>query len=216
VAVPILESVNLGRPRPNPYKNRLTGIGKEPAAGAVEVRAPGPKTLGLGSGLVGDFIGDIQHHGGDGQAVYAFQREDLDAWQARLGRKLPNGFFGENLTTRDLEVNDARLGERWQVGPEVVLQVTTPRIPCSTFRGWVNEKGWVKMFTAIGRPGTYLAVVTPGRISSGDKIEIVHRPDHEITVTMAFRALTTDPELLPRLLEAGDGLDPELRESVGW
>jgi MOSC domain-containing protein YiiM len=214
--VPILESVNLGRPRPNPYKERPTGIGKEPAAGAVEVRAPGPKTLGLGSGLVGDFIGDIQHHGGDGQAVYAFQREDLDAWQVRLGRELPNGFFGENLTTRDLEVNDARLGERWQVGPEVVLQVTTPRIPCSTFRGWVGEQGWLKMFTEVGRPGAYLAVVTSGRISRGDKIEVIHRPDHEITVTMAFRALTTDPELLPRLLEAGDALDPELRESVGW
>jgi MOSC domain-containing protein YiiM len=214
--VPILESVNLGRPRPNPYKERPTGIGKEPAAGAVEVRAPGPKTLGLGSGLVGDFIGDIQHHGGDGQAVYAFQREDLDAWQVRLGRELPNGFFGENLTTRDLEVNDARLGERWQVGPEVVLQVTTPRIPCSTFRGWVGEQGWLKMFTEVGRPGAYLAVVTSGRISRGDKIEVIHRPDHEITVAMAFRALTTDPELLPRLLEAGDALDPELRESVGW
>jgi MOSC domain-containing protein YiiM len=209
--VPILDSVNLGRPRPNPYKDNLTtGIGKEPAKGPVEVRAPGPKTLGLGSGLVGDFIGDGKHHGGDSQAVYAFQREDLDAWQERLGRSLPNGFFGENLTTRDLEVNEARLGERWQIGSDVVLRVTAPRIPCSTFRGWVGEQGWLKMFTAIGRPGAYLSVVTPGRISGGDRVEIVYRPDHEITIAMAFRALTTDRDLVPRLLEAGDDLDPEL------
>jgi MOSC domain-containing protein YiiM len=213
--VPILDSVNLGRERRNPYKeSKSTGIEKLPAAGRIGVRAPGPKTLGLGSGLVGDFIGDVEHHGGDGQAVYAFQREDLDAWQLRLGRSLPNGFFGENLTTRDLEVNEARLGERWQIGPEVVLEVTSPRIPCSTFRGWVEEKRWLKLFTAMARPGAYLSVVTPGTIAAGDEVEIVHRPDHEITIALAFRALTTDRDLLPRLLEAGEALDPELRDSV--
>jgi MOSC domain-containing protein YiiM len=213
-----LDSVNLGHPRPNPYKDSgWTGIGKQPAEGPVEVRAPGPKASGLGSGLVGDFIGDGRHHGGDGQAVYAFQREDLDEWERRLGRQLPNGFFGENLTTVALEINDARLGERWCVGTEVVLQVTTPRIPCSTFRGWMGEKGWARIFTAAGRPGTYLSVVTPGRIGAGDSIAVVHRPDHDVTVSMAFRATTTEPALMPRLLEAGDDLDPSLQEAaLSW
>jgi MOSC domain-containing protein YiiM len=210
-----LDTVNLGHPRPNPRKEvGRTGIGKQPTEGPVEVRAPGPKTNGLGSGLVGDFIGDRKHHGGDGQAVYAFQREDLDEWERRLGRELRNGFFGENLTTVGLEVNDARLGERWQVGRDVVLQVTTPRIPCSTFRGWIGEKGWARIFTAVGRPGSYLSVVTPGTIRAGDPIEVIHRPDHAVTISMAFRATTTERALLPRLLEAGDDLDPALRRAV--
>ena len=210
-----LDSVNLGHPRPNPHKKTgWTGIGKQPAVGPVEVRAPGPRSTGLGSGLVGDFIGDGKHHGGDEQAVYAFQREDLDEWERRLGRELPNGFFGENLTTLGLEVNTARLGERWRVGSEVVLQVTTPRIPCSTFRGWMAEKGWARTFTAAGRPGAYLSVITPGIIRAGDPIEVVHRPDHDVTISLAFRAMTTDRALLPRLLEAGDDLDPALRSAV--
>jgi MOSC domain-containing protein YiiM len=210
-----LDTVNLGHPRPNPQKDvGSTGIGKQPTEGPVQVRAPGPKSTGLGSGLVGDFIGDGKHHGGDGQAVYAFQREDLDEWERRLGRELPNGFFGENLTTVALEVNDARLGERWRVGREVVLQVTTPRIPCSTFRGWIGEKGWARIFTAAGRPGTYLSVVTPGTVRAGDPIEVIYRPDHDVTISMAFRATTTDRALLPRLLEAGDDLDPALRRAV--
>jgi MOSC domain-containing protein YiiM len=213
--VATLDTVNLGHPSPNPQKEvGWTGIGKQPTEGPVKVRAPGPKTTGLGSGLVGDFIGDGKHHGGDGQAVYAFQREDLDEWERRLGRELPNGFFGENLTTVGLEVNDARVGERWRVGREVVLQVTTPRIPCSTFRGWIGEKGWARIFTAAGRPGTYLSVVTPGTIRAGDPIEVVHRPDHNVTISMAFRATTTERALLPRLLEAGDDLDPALRRAV--
>ena len=210
-----LDSVNLGHPKPNPHKDTgWTGIGKQPIEGPVEVRAPGPKMSGLGSGLVGDFIGDGKHHGGDGQAVYAFQREDLDDWERRLGRQIPNGYFGENLTTVGLEVNEARLGERWRVGGEVVLQVTAPRIPCSTFRGWMGEKGWARTFTAGGRPGAYLSVITPGTIRAGDSIEVVHRPDHDVTISLAFRATTTERALLPRLLEAGDDLDPSLRQAA--
>ena len=195
-----LDSVNMGRPRPNPHKETgWTGIGKQPTLEAVKVRAPGPKTSGLGSGLVGDFIGDGKHHGGDSQAVYAFQREDLDEWERRLGRELPSGFFGENLTTVALEINDARIGERWRVGSEVVLQVTAPRIPCATFRGWMGEKGWAKTFTAAGRPGAYLSVIGAGTIRTGDPIEVIHRPDHQVSIGLVFRATTIERNLLPQL-----------------
>jgi len=150
-----VDSVNLATAQPNPYKDTVsTGIGKRPVPGRVLVRAPGPKDGGLGSGLVGDFIGDRENHGGDDQAVYAFAREDLDSWEQRLGRELPNGFFGENLSTRGIDVNDCRVGERWRIGDHdghgdaacdcLLLEVTEPRIPCSTFRGWVGEKGWLR------------------------------------------------------------------------
>ncbi len=211
----ILDSVNLGRPRPNPYKStESTGIGKQPVAGPVEARDPGPKMTGLGSGLVGDFIGDGRHHGGTDQAVYAFQREDLDRWTERLGRELPNGFFGENLTTSGIDLAEARIGEQWRIGPEVELQVTGPRIPCSTFRGWVGEQGWLKMFTADARPGAYLKVIAPGTIKAGDRIQVTHRPEHDVTVSLVFRAETTDRELLPQVLAAGDALHPSTRSAV--
>ena len=210
-----LDSVNIGRPRPNPYKETgSTGIGKQPTFEPVEVRAPGPKTIGLGSGLVGDFIGDGKHHGGNDQAVYAFQREDLDVWERRLGRELPNGFFGENLTTLDLEINQARIGERWRVGEKVILQVTAPRIPCATFRGWMGEKGWAKIFTAAGRPGAYLSVITPGPIRGGDPIEVIQRPDHDVSIGLVFRATTTERSLLPRLLAAAAYLDQDTIDMV--
>lgn len=213
--MPRLDSVNIARPRPNPHKQvASTGIGKAPAVGAVQVRDPGLKIAGLGSGLVGDYIGDTQHHGGTDQAVYAFAREDLDEWQQRLDRPLPNGFFGENLTTLRLDVNDARIGERWRIGRDVELQVTGPRIPCATFRGWVGVPGWLKDFTAAGRPGAYLRVVESGAIEAGDPIEVVHRPLHQVTVALVFRATTLEAELLPQLLDAGTDLPEEIRELV--
>ena len=209
----VLLSVNLGRlgPKAGGRSHRLTGIDKRPTADAVEVRAPGGKLDGLGSGLVGDEIGDHGHHGGDEQAVYAYAREELDDWEQRLGRELRNGMFGENLTTRGLVVSDAVIGERWQIG-DAVLQVTGPRIPCGTFRDHMAEQGWLRTFSVSARSGAYLMVVTPGTVRAGDEVTVVHRPDHSVTSRLAFRALTRERELLPDLLAAGDDLPQELRE----
>jgi MOSC domain-containing protein YiiM len=196
-------SLNLGHPGPNPVKKAIpTGIGKEPVDSA-EVRAPGPKHGGLGSGLVGDFVGDQRHHGGDHQAVYAYAREELDAWQERLGRALPSGMFGENLTTSGLDVDGAVVGERWQVGDEVVLEVAGPRIPCSTFAARMGEKGWVKRFTEVGNTGAYLAVVTPGTVRRGDPVSVVARPEDGIGVRLVFRAFTGDLDAARQVLGAG-------------
>ena len=115
----------------------------------------------------GDEQADGQHHGGAEQAVYAYAREDLDWWVEQLGLELPNGAFGENLTTAGLDVSGALLGETWQAGTAVV-QVRSVRIPCGVFAGWLGEqyaaqRGWVKRFAAAGRPGAYLKVLTEGR-----------------------------------------------------
>jgi MOSC domain-containing protein YiiM len=198
-------SVNLARVMPNPHKQTsVTGIDKRPALGRVHVRAPGTKGGGRGSGLEGDTIGDRAHHGGDDQAVYAYAREDLDRWQRVLGRDLASGSFGENLTTQGIDVNAALIGERWKIGDRVELQITDPRIPCSTFRGWIAERGWLRTFTDAAIPGSYLRVVTPGQIAAGDAIVVSHRPNHDVTVALVFRAFTREPGLLASILAAGD------------
>ncbi|WP_314171621.1 MOSC domain-containing protein [Streptomyces winkii] len=212
-----LLSVNIARPLHAPsYTSApggMTGIDKHPVSGPVDVAAPGPKGTG-GSALDQDVIGDMRHHGGDDQAVYAFAREDLDSWGGELGRGLANGAFGENLTTLGLDVNGARIGERWLVGDRVVLEVTAPRIPCRTFARWLDERGWVKRFTDRALPGAYLRVIEPGSIRGGDPISVVHRPEHEVSVSFLFRALTREPELLPRVLAAGEALHPEARRNA--
>ncbi|MBW8806112.1 MAG: MOSC domain-containing protein [Catenulispora sp. 13_1_20CM_3_70_7] len=209
----MLLSVNVGRPQPNPWKGlSATGIDKQPVAGPVAVSAPGPKGTGE-VGLRGDRVYDVKNHGGVDQAVYAYAREDLDGWEAEFGRPLHNGVFGENLTSQGLDVNGARIGERWRIGPDVVLEVSCPRIPCATFQGWLEREGWIKQFTRASRPGAYLRVIEPGDIRADDPIEIVHRPDHDVTVALMFRALTLEPDLLPRLLVA-EALPLETKELV--
>lgn len=212
-----LLSVNIGRAHTQPGargKPETTGIGKQPQTGPVRVRPPGPRRGGLGSGLEGDFIGDSQHHGGDDQAVYAVGREDLDRWVQRFERYLEPGTFGENLTTVGIDVNEALVGERWRVGDTVELVVTGPRIPCQTFQRWMDVPGWVKTYTADARPGAYLRVAVAGEIRAGDPITVLHRPTHEVTVSLAFRAMTTQRDLVETVATAGDDLSAELRDLV--
>lgn len=45
-------------------------------------------------------------------------------------------------------------------------------------------------------------MIEPGAIQAADPVRIQHRPDHDVTVACTFRALTTEPDLLPGLLVA--------------
>lgn len=194
-------SVNAGTLAPVAGLRRPSGIHKQPV-GRIEVRDPGPKRGGLGSGVVGDDIYSRKHHGGDTQAVYAFAREELDRWAGELGRDLPDGMFGENLTTSGIDVDAAEVGEQWRVGT-ALLEVCGPRVPCATFGLHMGEKRWVRRFAEHGRTGAYLAVREAGVIETDDPIEVVHRPGHGLTVPMFFRASMGDKELAEVFLGAG-------------
>jgi MOSC domain-containing protein YiiM len=194
-----LLSVNVATPAPAGWAGDLgrTAIRKKPVAGPVRAEA---------LGLAGDQVADTRHHGGVDQAVYAFAREDLDLWASRLGGDIPNGGFGENLTTEGIDLNAALIGDHWRIGT-AVFEVASVRIPCNVFKGWLGASGldatgWLKRFTAEGRPGPYLRVVQPGEVHAGEELQVVDRPDHDVTVGLMFRALTTERTWLPRLLAA--------------
>jgi MOSC domain-containing protein YiiM len=190
-------SVNVGRPREFAWAGiGRTSIDKRPVTGAVQVGR---------QGLEGDQVSDTVHHGGLDQAVYAFAREDLDWWATELGREVYNGQFAENLTTSGIDVNEAEVGERWRIGT-ATFEVAMVRIPCNDFKNWQRVNGfddhvWVKRFATQGRPGPYLRVIEEGELQAGDDLVVVHRPGHGMTVSMMFRALTTERSLLPELLK---------------
>lgn len=143
---------------------------------------------------------DKVDHGGPDQAVYAYADEDADHWRDELQRDLPPGSFGENLRLQGVEVSDALIGTRWQVGG-AVLQVTAPRIPCRVFAGFWDVPDLVKRFLAAGRPGAYLRVLTPGVVAAGDRVEVYAIPDHDVTVAEALRILTTEKDRAGRLVD---------------
>lgn len=155
----------------------------------IDKRAVGnPVRIGR-YGVYADVQCDRKHHGGLDRAVYAYADEDAVFWQEQLGRVLPHGWFGENLRTSGIAVNDAGIGERWAIGDRLVLEVTEPRTACGTFARWVGgaeAKGWVRRFTEAQRPGPYLRVVRAGVVAAGDPIEVVARPAGAPTMREVF------------------------------
>ena len=117
----------------------------------------------------------------------------------RLGRELANGTFGENITTSGLDVTGALIGEVWRLGSAVV-QVTSPRIPCAVFAGWMGEPQWVKRFAGAGRTGAYLRVLEEGQVGAEDPVEVLARPATAVTIAESARAYYGDADLMRRLL----------------
>jgi MOSC domain-containing protein YiiM len=189
----VLGSVNIGRLLVADWAGSVghTGIDKRPASGRVRISR---------LGIDGDEISDRRHHGGFDQALYAHATEDLAWWAGELGRDLPPGSAGENLSTVGLDLTNAVIGEQWRVGTTRV-QLSAPRIPCRVFAGFWGVPDLIKRFTAHAAPGSYLRVLDEGELGAGDLIEVVHRPSHGVTVGTALRALTTQPELLPLLMD---------------
>jgi MOSC domain-containing protein YiiM len=205
--VPRIVSVNVGTPRQISVRRgrpMMSAIVKDPVEGPVRVE---------GVNLAGDDQADRRVHGGPDKAVYAYAREDSDWWAEQLGREIPDGMFGENLTTEGLNVSGAVVGERWQVG-SVVLEVCQPRLPCSKLGLRFGDLKMVKRFGESGRPGAYLRIITEGELQKGDEITVLTRPQHGITVAQVADAILVDDSLMAHVATAPElpqGLAEQLR-----
>ena len=156
-----------------------------------------------GVGVVGDHVVDRQNHGGYNKAVYAYAREDALWWEERIGKEIAPGQFGENLTTLGLDLSGAVIGERWRIG-DLILEVSEPRIPCKIFAGFWDRPTLIKEFTDANRSGAYLRILEGATIEKGMSIEIVHRPDHGITISDVFAARSGAREKIHEIAQVTD------------
>lgn len=156
----------------------VTAIDKRAVKGPVKVHK---------LGLQGDIQANRVHHGGPDQAVYAYSQADADYWARELGCELPPGIFGENLRVAGIEPTNAVIGERWKIGLDLEVEVTSPRTPCATFQRRMGEAQFVKRFSGEGRVGAYLRVLRVGTIRAGDHIHKLYVPKHGVTVGKWFR-----------------------------
>ena len=155
-----------------------TGINKSSVDGPV---------LLSDDGVVGDHVVDRVNHGGYNKAVYAYAREDALWWESKIGKEIRPGQFGENVTTLDLDLSGAVIGEQWRID-DLLLEVAEPRIPCKTFSGFWDRPTLIIEFMEANRSGAYLRIIEEGTIEKGASIEIVYRPDHGITIGDVFAA----------------------------
>jgi MOSC domain-containing protein YiiM len=74
----------------------------------------------------------------------------------------------------------------------------------------MGDAKFLKRFAAARRPGTYLRIVEAGDVEAGDRIEVIDRPGHEVTIGLFAQAYLADRGRLDELL-AADALSPTWR-----
>ncbi|HET8754557.1 MAG TPA: MOSC domain-containing protein [Solirubrobacteraceae bacterium] len=198
----LVRSVNVGRPKQIAVRRGrplMSSIGKTPVDGRVRVE---------GVNVAGDDQADRRVHGGPDKAVYAYAWHDTLWWSRELGRELPAGMFGENLTLEGVDASHAVVGERWRIG-SVEFEVCQPRLPCAKLGHRFGDQRMVRRFAEAGRPGAYLRILTAGELGAGDLVDITHRPAHGVTVADISRAILLDETELGIAARA-----PELPESL--
>ena len=200
--MPSVLSVNVGKPRAVEYRGKqvLTSIWKSPVEGRVAVR---------GTNVAGDEQADPTVHGGVDKAVYAYSREDYDWWGSELSRTLEPGTFGENLTVEGIDPSAAVIGERWRAG-SALLEVSEPRFPCFKLGIRMGDPRFLKRFAKARRPGSYLRIIEEGEVGAGDRIEVLERPQHGVTIGRFAEAYLGDRSELAGLL-AADQLSEDWR-----
>jgi MOSC domain-containing protein YiiM len=186
-------NVSLGRTVSWRGKEVHTGIFKEPVQGRVMIRH---------THIEGDAQADRRVHGGERKAVYAYALANYDWWNRTLGRDLPFGMFGENLTIDGLDEESVGIGDRFRIG-DALLEAVQPRLPCYKLGVRLDDPSMTRRFFEAGRFGIYFRVLEEGDVGAGDGVTCVHREEARVPVPELARMLdlsTRDPVLARRAL----------------
>lgn len=174
-----LNSINIGQKRTqqNGEKLETTGIYKIPTQHRVKITS---------LGIIEDFIGSPKHHGGPDQAVYVYGATDYAWWSKELGKEILAGTFGDNLTISEMQSADFNIGDRLHIGA-VILEVTAPRIPCSTLATRMGDPQFVKKYRDSERPGLYCRVIAEGEVESGMGVTVQPVGGEAVGIIEVFR-----------------------------
>ncbi len=137
--------------------------------------------------LEGNQQADTQNHGGPFMAVLVYNAEHYPVWREELN--LPDlvyGGFGENFTVSELTETTVCIGDTYQIGESVMVEVSQPRLPCWKLnRRWaiedltkrVDNKRW---------PGWYFRVLKEGYVEAGQPLTLLMRPYPQYTIDRVF------------------------------
>ena len=117
------------------------------------------------NGVEGDRQKNLKVHGGPNRAVCLYS-EELYQFLRDKGVNVTNGQIGENFTTRGLDLNSLKSGDRLRVG-ECVIEITKVRVPCNQLRKWDEDLPEI----IVGHSGWVAKVIEEGFVRPGDSVQ---------------------------------------------
>ena len=125
------------------------------------------------------------------------------------------GSIGENISTGDLDENDVRLGDIWQLGT-ARLQVCQPRSPCWKIDERYACDGMAQFIAEQRLTGWYWRVVTPGAVGPGDALLLERSDPAAFTLADAMLLWQAHRPSLAAMekLEATPGIADNWRQKI--
>jgi MOSC domain-containing protein YiiM len=132
-------------------------------------KTPAPEiVIKEGFGVVGDAHADCSTH----RQVSLLANESIEKMRNK-GFELNYGDFAENITTKGIDLTSIPLGTRFNVGKEVVLEMTQIGKECHAACAIRQQVGDCIM----PREGVFAKVIRGGRVKPGDTIKITKNKD---------------------------------------
>ena len=117
-------------------------------------------------GVEGDWQKNRKVHGGPNRAICVYSEELYEGLRGD-GVKVKNGDVGENFTTRGINLQHLKKGDRLAVG-ECVIELTDIRVPCFQLKKWDVDLPEL----IVGRSGWVAKVVKEGMVRQGDEVVV--------------------------------------------
>lgn len=158
-------------------KVRKAGLGGEITSAIYKQKHDGP-VFCTSTGIAGDEHAS-RRHGGTERAVHQYNPNHYADWQAERAPE-PHlyeiGSYGENLVTTNLSEENVCIGDVFQLGNDVLLEVSEPRHPCYKLNSRFQWQRALNRTIRTGRSGWNMRVLRTGTICEGDSMSLVKRP----------------------------------------
>lgn len=168
------------------------------------------------SGLAGDEQRNLKVHGGEHRAILGYDAGHYPVWYQETGRELAYGSFGENFTLEGLSEDTVCLGDIYQIGDTVRVQVSQPRQPCHQIYNHLKIRGIQQRVDETRRTGWYFRVLNSGPVEAGMTMTLLERSQPEWTILRAHEVMdnrAVDRRAAAALAEV-EALSPGWRETL--
>jgi MOSC domain-containing protein YiiM len=135
-------------------------------------------------GALEDEQGNKKLHGGPQMALHQFAQGSYQYLQQAFpdaAEKMHIGSIGENISAPDMDESNVYIGDIYRIG-DVLLQVSSPRAPCSKINQRYGKKKIDTFILENGLTGWYFRVLQSGKITVNDMIILEQRNEHPVSV----------------------------------
>jgi len=153
-------------------------------------------------------------HGGEERAVLQVALENYDYLKTTLLPSLNNEDLaalrqdrflapglGENISSVGMKEQDLCIGDTFQLGPKVILQISQPRQPCYKVNFRFNYTKMKEFIENEKKTGWFYRVLEEGLVKVGDKFILLERKCPTMNLTKVHLLLSSKNTLSRKELE---------------